>query len=1293
MMRTRHVAVSALAVVLGCVATARAQFPLCVTNFGGTGAANDEEFVGPGVDPFTGAGAEVIFQEPQFSGSTFGIVTGDDPDGLPVSGVQTARFSPMPDFAYEIRFPWEDATSTNGTEGVRCVTQSALNLPSPSVHLAGTIEFDIAVTAFDFAGTNSLPAFGAQQTDGTAGIFVALGIRETGSNVPQGSEDTGGGDLEFVYHPTSTVIPTGSNGIVAFPPAGLRIPALTSAWPPLEGDFTTLTFDLADISTNGFVRGFANNGDGTDTAGDGVLDATLNPGGDGVNRGVLESIIFTKDPTDNDNQGGYFFIYIDNVRFEAPVPDSTIEPPSIDGPLSSSQTTVVVNTKVNLCDDSDVDSAQLFINGDSTGIAPVAPSNGTASFNGLTLLPGDILTATQTKDGVTSNLSLPAVVFGPGVIIADNFDTYLSQSDLNEFWFDSINFPTPDDAKLQLASGGAASCDNMLLEDNPSGSNAARLFRSIGSANGTDEEPLVVRWNFQHRGTGTFGSRTRFELARFDGGFSASSAARLEGTTGIVLENGPGTVPFPQTLNEYNILLISSTGLPTADTNGFFGGNQGNVANTGIDRVEDTWHTMEIHVTSNSINYFIDDVSANPVDTNGTPLWPGGVPRPNTQPYTHIVIGQGFSNNGPEMLYDNVSVTIGTNAIPFGDPINVPSPVVTEPLSPGTGVEVTIDNVSTNATEVSLFVGVSEFTTNGAGAFDDGQAVFTVDLGNGVEVAATQTVDGVESCLSEIVLVGVPPVTVEPVLVPGQTTVEVSDLLEGQASQVTVYIEDTVTNIGTVGAPATDPVSVPVTPLVDGDTIVATQTLSGVESDFSAGVVVGVPAPTIQLPVASGDTAVTVTDLHPSAERVAVLVNGNTVGFEDISGTSDTTVEVSPISPALFVDDSVTATQRIAGVTGPESDAVIVDIPMCLIVFEDDFETDSSADWNEIVTDNGVGDDAGATFAFDYSTIGVPASPRGGGSTFGLKLEANNFDATGATASVTVTPVGQVFSTNGVAGSGTTTNGYRLIFDGWINANGPFPGGGGGSTEFLTGGIGHDDATGNLNDTSGSGGWFGASGEGGSSRDYRAYKNGGEQFAESGQWIAGTSSAGGGAHNASDPPYAQFGDITRQDVVPDQTLLHPQQTGTIQTGAQGFEWHTWQVTVLGSAAQWSVEDLRIAQLDGTIGSDFPREGNIALGHMDPFTSIADNSEVAFSLVDAVRVAVPHTPGTNGDFDGDSNVDQVDARHFLDCLAGPVSEPQPSTGVGCRNFCLDVFDFDDDNDVDLVDYQAFSQLFN
>jgi len=59
----------------------------------------------------------------------------------------------------------------------------------------------------------------------------------------------------------------------------------------------------------------------------------------------------------------------------------------------------------------------------------------------------------------------------------------------------------------------------------------------------------------------------------------------------------------------------------------------------------------------------------------------------------------------------------------------------------------------------------------------------------------------------------------------------------------------------------------------------------------------------------------------------------------------------------------------------------------------------------------------------------------------------------------------------------------------------------------------------------------------------------------------------------------------------------------------------------------------------------------------------------------------------GDFDGDGSVDLVDSAGMFECMAGPEAWPQPQSPQ-CASACLDVFDMDEDSDVDLEDFAQF-----
>jgi hypothetical protein len=67
-------------------------------------------------------------------------------------------------------------------------------------------------------------------------------------------------------------------------------------------------------------------------------------------------------------------------------------------------------------------------------------------------------------------------------------------------------------------------------------------------------------------------------------------------------------------------------------------------------------------------------------------------------------------------------------------------------------------------------------------------------------------------------------------------------------------------------------------------------------------------------------------------------------------------------------------------------------------------------------------------------------------------------------------------------------------------------------------------------------------------------------------------------------------------------------------------------------------------------------------------------------------------GHCADFDADGDVDVDDYFFFADCLAGPNATPAPSEPGVTPQDCLDVFDLDFDEDVDLSDFGVFQWVF-
>ena len=266
-------------------------------------------------------------------------------------------------------------------------------------------------------------------------------------------------------------------------------------------------------------------------------------------------------------------------------------------------------------------------------------------------------------------------------------------------------------------------------------------------------------------------------------------------------------------------------------------------------------------------------------------------------------------------------------------------------------------------------------------------------------------------------------------------------------------------------------------------------------------------------------------------------------------------------------------------------------------IFMDDFDDGLSA-LNWTVNDPGLSDIT-ADFFYDYSAIGVPPAPNGTG-TRGLKMTANNND--GIFSGFSVSPNGQSFSGN-----------YRVVFDMWQNYVGPLGAGGSGTTQLSTFGIGTAGDVafwpGAATKESVS---FGATLDGGSASDFRAYSSAAPTSYPSGDPVYFAAST-----NGSDAYYAGFGGESAPAA---QVAAFSGQTGVTDAGETSFAWRRVVIDVSGGFATWSVDGLPLARVDlstVTLGG-----GNILFGHSDTnATSSADpnDSLLNITLIDNVRV--------------------------------------------------------------------------
>lgn len=262
-----------------------------------------------------------------------------------------------------------------------------------------------------------------------------------------------------------------------------------------------------------------------------------------------------------------------------------------------------------------------------------------------------------------------------------------------------------------------------------------------------------------------------------------------------------------------------------------------------------------------------------------------------------------------------------------------------------------------------------------------------------------------------------------------------------------------------------------------------------------------------------------------------------------------------------------------------------------------------------------------ATYAWDYSALGIPSAPSTtDGSTKGLKLDAN----TGAG-----TPAGAGLTLHTALGF---TGDYIVKFDAWVNVNGDFPGGGTGSTRFMTAGVGGNGTSQNsthaIPTITGSGGWVAIAGDGENRLDYRMYKAGTSQAPSTGQFAAGTHTQAvspfNDARNSNDPYYQSLGNVD-VDALPVQGGV-ANQTGITKGGMFGMKWQEVELhvdadggTAGAPSMTWYISGLLIGTLDGGNSGAFTSNGRVTLGFLDPSSNAADDPQYNFALIDNLRV--------------------------------------------------------------------------
>lgn len=326
--------------------------------------------------------------------------------------------------------------------------------------------------------------------------------------------------------------------------------------------------------------------------------------------------------------------------------------------------------------------------------------------------------------------------------------------------------------------------------------------------------------------------------------------------------------------------------------------------------------------------------------------------------------------------------------------------------------------------------------------------------------------------------------------------------------------------------------------------------------------------------------------------------------------------------------------------------------PAETILFSDDFNTDTSANWTVLFASvDPSSQDYQANFATDYSTYGIPPAPHSNGDSTGLVLTVNKGGLVQA-AGLNAYPTGKTFSGN-----------YALRFDMYLMQNGSA-----GTTEYADFGINHSGTKTN---------WFRNSGTGvptGWTYDGLWFY----AVADASDLGADLAAADFGLLTSPAVPAALGGPTqlaTRLSSQFAQTFHSPPWTAGGGAGSPGNSvssttpsWAQVEISQIGNIVQW--------RINGTVMMTYTNKtaytnGNIMLGYDDGYDSVGtgggglviyDNVRVV-KLPDNIQISSITPLGTNKvqiDFTGFIN-EPVSSFKLVTPAAAPTNSVQNVAG--------------------------------
>jgi hypothetical protein len=873
--------------------------------------------------------SEEMFQGPLTSGTTDQYIVPGDPNS---GAFRSSEFPTEGVAALNVFYDWLDPADPNAW--VRVTTFNADVRPNPALHTSGKVRFNL-VNVGNFAAGEVGIAIGIRETGnavamlsdgGTSGQIWWAGVDTTVNGIIAGADgivDTAamGDDVQLLPVGTdindpnaelpdgTTAIGPGGNGIIDTTPAnddetrfgyfindlGARVPIPATTLPiaispyALEWDLTT-----GVVSVNGSP--VPNSGRAGFTSNDVFVETY----------GTLEHVALTNVTSD---AGSRISVHIDELQFEAPVPDP-VTPPTVVSPIIAGDTEVTVKDLVGT-----VDRVTLYRNGGS----PIQITSGlpaeSVTFN---IAPpaqtGEIFTATQ-RSSQAGDVSGPSL----GVEVLPEPPTFTFSLIVDEGGTGScVAFVPPGWEWVGVTAP--------VVAYEPQGQ---ALFNDPAVWQTVDiplDDPDLIEPSFAGNG----------DLAPAPEGIYTIDTLWFSAVDPAEVVNPDPNIPLYWEVYIDAVQLIDAGGQP---------------AEIILDMEDGVNRMTGIRGQSPDSNVLINGLSSNAVYDGAAShrlVWAYDGEGSESIGLLQRAGSCGTAAEIPDTT-TAIRFRLHTRAMPLET--DAPLPSVVGPIVVGTQDTVRVET-DPNATGVQLFINGAP--ASGVVAPMGGMADFaglTLFVGDSISATQMLPVYGESGyAYPKAATNRIPPPAILGLPIPGDSEVTVGSLLTApyaSASLVTLIVrDDQGTLITTFDATPDDATVVVATSVLQsGWFLTATQTVNGIVSPESAPIPVELASPVIHHPPAASDTEIKLIEVLSGAD-VTVTVRddlGQVVGTFTAGPHAGGGTEIVTVS-GLVAGYSVTAMQTLTGIDSVESDPEPVTVDAVMPYFDDDFEAYANQD-------------------------------------------------------------------------------------------------------------------------------------------------------------------------------------------------------------------------------------------------------------------------------------------------------------------------------------------------------------